>query len=389
MSKLYRFLLVSLAIVLLVSACGGDDKDKESSDTSSTAKATATAEPQQPEEATKPPAPTEAPQATTPPQPPATATAEPAPKQPTEAPAQPTTPAEVGGKLGELLRLDSVETDPREFSGEALQSYRLRAGWRIEPKEGSTATAEAYEIEAARTSDPLAEEMHMSIESQGISASYIHIGDRFWFQSGDQWIEMSSSELGEFDQMFYGLDSATAGLSGDAKLVGQEDLNGVATYHYSFDETILGAGAGVYSSIRGEVWVAVEGEYVVKYDYAAEDSEATYSWAWEVYDINAPFTIEPPAGAQGAREDIPIMSDATEQVTVGGMITYKTPSDLSTVLSFYKEQMPANGWTLNETTTMVTPQFALLYFDKDGETASVTLAPDDAGGTGVVIQAGE
>jgi hypothetical protein len=127
----------------------------------------------------------------------------------------------------------------------------------------------------------------------------------------------------------------------------------------------------------------------VKYVFDAEDAEATYHWSWEVYDINAPFTIEPPAEAQGARKDIPLMPDAADRSTFGSMTTYQSASDLTTVADFYKEQMPGQGWSYDESSGMMTDQIAMMSFTKEGETASITITPNDEGGTTVLITAGE
>jgi hypothetical protein len=244
-------------------------------------------------------------------------------------------------------------------------------------------------MEVAYTSDPPAQEISMGDATGGFASNMIQIGDRMWVQTGEQWIEVSSEESAQFDQMLTSFDSITDGLSGNAKLVGEEELNGVATRHYTFDESILGLGMGAYENLTGDVWVAVEGDYAVKYVFDAEDEESIMHWEWEVYDINAPFTIEPPAEAEGAREDIPIMADATNRTAFGTMVSYDTPSDMTTVADFYREQMPAQGWTFEEGSSMDTDQFVMLNFVKEGEQGSIMLSPGDSGGTAVVIQVGE
>jgi hypothetical protein len=369
MTKYYRFLLLSLMVTLILSACGGGE---------TTATSTSESAPTQPT-------------VTSPTELSPTPTSEPAPEQPTEeAPADSDTSGEGESALSDLLNLSSIRTDPEELSSGPLQSYRLRAQWVIEAKEGSDTSSAAVEIEVAHTSDPLAEEMSFFDGQAGASTKMIHIGDRLWLQAGDQWIEVSSDEMDStFDDMLFGLDSATTGLGGDARLVGEENVSGVATRHYAFDESILGAGLGLYSRIKGDVWVAVEGDYAVKYVFTAEDDEATYRWDWEVYDINAPFTIEPPADAQGAREDIPLMPDATDRSSIGAITTYQTASDLTTVTNFYIEEMPAQGWSYDEGSSLVSDEFTMLFFTKESETVNITLALDEAGGTAVVIQVGE
>ncbi len=363
--KKFYILLLGILILSLV-ACGGGDQEEEKA-------ATSAPEPTAVEEATEPAAqPTQVP------------TEDTAADEPADEPAD-----EEEAEEAEGLDLSALQTNPESLGGGPLDSYRLRATWRIEPKGEQDASVESFKMEVAYTSDPQAQEISIGDAAGGFASNMIQIGDRMWVQTADQWIEVSSGETAQFDQMLTSFDSATAGLSGNAKLVGEDELNGVATRHYTFDESVLGMGTGAYESLTGEVWVAIEGDYAVKYVFDAEDEESIVHWEWEVYDINAPFTIEPPAEAEGARDDIPLMPDATERTAFGAMVTYETPSDMATVADFYKEQMPAQGWTFEESSSTVTDQFTMLNFVKEGERSGVMLSPGDSGGTAVVIQVGE
>jgi hypothetical protein len=137
------------------------------------------------------------------------------------------------------------------------------------------------------------------------------------------------------------------------------------------------------------VWVAEDGDYTVKYVYSAENDDAAYRWDWELYDINASFTIEPPADAQGARSDIPLMPDAANRSSFGPMTTYESESDATAVIDFYKEQMPGQGWTYNEAESTLSEMFNTLSFTKEDVNVTIMITPNDGGGTAVIIQAGE
>lgn len=92
-------------------------------------------------------------------------------------------------------------------------------------------------------------------------------------------------------------------------LVGQEDLNGTPTYHYTFTIPGLGAtsGAEVIQN-QGEYWLAVDGQFLVKYNLVLEirdgptddpQSEAMFSkFSYELTDINQPIEINLPEGCQ-------------------------------------------------------------------------------------------
>jgi hypothetical protein len=355
-----QILLASFVLIMLLSACGGGETEKATATSAPAGQAAV------------------APTATSAGQPPAAT--------PTAAPAEDTATA---GLLGDLLDIGSIEIDPEQLGGNALQSYRLRVRWAVEPKPGSSEAASAMTMEIAHTRDPLAEQLTMTGDD-GTAFATIRIGDKLWFQSGDQWIEVSSDDMAStMDDMMFNLNQATAGLSGDAKLVGSEEVNGIATRHYSFDETIPGVALGIYGKIKGDVWIAKDGDYAVRYAYSAENDDATYRWDWEVYDVNAPFTIEPPAGAQGAREDIPLMPDAADRASFGTMTSYESASDATAVVDFYKEQMPDHGWTYNEAESTITEYLISLSFTKDDVTVSIMISPKDEGGASVIIQASE
>jgi hypothetical protein len=98
-------------------------------------------------------------------------------------------------------------------------------------------------------------------------------------------------------------------LISDPVLVGSEDLNGVSTYHYTFIIAGLGAksGAEVIQN-QGEYWLAVDGQYLVKYSLVLEirdgpkndpQSEAMLSkFTYILSDINQPIEIKLPPGCQ-------------------------------------------------------------------------------------------
>jgi hypothetical protein len=95
----------------------------------------------------------------------------------------------------------------------------------------------------------------------------------------------------------------------DPVLVGEEEVNGVQTRHYTFKVTSLGKNSGAeVTQSSGEYWSAVDGNYLVKYSLVLEmrsapedDSEAQVIHNETTYDltmINEPITIEMPADCQ-------------------------------------------------------------------------------------------
>ena len=95
----------------------------------------------------------------------------------------------------------------------------------------------------------------------------------------------------------------------DPSLVGEEEVNGIQTRHYTFKVTSLGKNSGAeVTQSSGDYWSAVDGNYLVKYklvlemrDAPEDDSEARVIHNETSYDltmVNQPITIELPAECQ-------------------------------------------------------------------------------------------
>ncbi|HUV89985.1 MAG TPA: hypothetical protein VMY80_10050, partial [Anaerolineae bacterium] len=170
------------------------------------------------------------------------------------------------------------------------------------------------------------------------------------------------------------------GLSNARRVRPDQDVNGIRCRHYKFNETAL-VWRG-FSKAEGEVWVAVEGEYVVKYTLQAEGKdpasgkEGHLDWVYEIRDVNEPIPIEPPAGCGAAESEYPMMPDATDVSTMENVVMYTSASSLDDVLAFYKGQMPANGWS--ETGDSFTSEgTAMQSYTKEGVTVSLALTEQD------------
>lgn len=95
--------------------------------------------------------------------------------------------------------------------------------------------------------------------------------------------------------------------AGNAQLVGTEQIAGVDAQHYTF--TIEGLGAGSTALVdanSGEVWVAVDGGYLLKYvvnaamrsgpDVDPATSQYSIALTLELTSVNQPVDVTPPAG---------------------------------------------------------------------------------------------
>ncbi len=92
---------------------------------------------------------------------------------------------------------------------------------------------------------------------------------------------------------------------------GLETINGVVSRRYTFGREDLADGSS-YDRVKGTVWVAVRGNYVVRYEATITGDlqtlvpdgmelmeNGTVTMVYEVSDVNSDFTIEPPIRNRG------------------------------------------------------------------------------------------
>lgn len=172
------------------------------------------------------------------------------------------------------------------------------------------------------------------------------------------------------------------GISG-AKYVKTETVNGVKAKYYTWKEGGL-TGMG-FASAKGDVWVAVDGNYVVKYTAegtgkgslfgSSGKEEGTITIEYNVTNINGSFKIEPPKDCESAASDIPIMADAQNKSMFGDMISYESASSFEDVVNFYKKEMPAAGWEQADEPTEM-EELAMLSYTKDNNKAQLMISFD-------------
>jgi hypothetical protein len=128
-----------------------------------------------------------------------------------------------------------------------------------------------------------------------------------------------------------------------------ETVNGIASMRYTFDESAQAA-SGIAES-TGELWIASEGGYLVRYTlettagpfYFGEGIEGTLTWDYQLEDVGSPLVIELPSDCPPPLLDLPMLPDAADILEVPGMSSYTTTSNLEETLAFYQEQVSALG----------------------------------------------
>ena len=92
---------------------------------------------------------------------------------------------------------------------------------------------------------------------------------------------------------------------------GLETINGVVTRRYTFGREDLTDGSS-YDRVKGAAWVAVRGNYIVRYEAAVTGDlqtlvpggmelmdNGTVTMIYEMSDVNSNFTIDPPIRNRG------------------------------------------------------------------------------------------
>jgi hypothetical protein len=239
---------------------------------------------------------------------------------------------------------------------ESLESYRLRNVISVQEGDGQTTTVE---LEIAYTSDPRAE--HVIIRNRGEASTeggdaveLVRIGGDSYARFGDQWMAMQVPEEELFSQSTFIYRPENVFEQAKGRLVGTETVNGIKTKHYVFDKEALSE-SGLFGTLveaSGELWVSTAHHVVVRAVAHLEgrgpqtDGTMIVDLHSDVRDINADFAIEPPAGVASAQtpEDIPVMPNARDLVVIKQMTSFKVDKSVEEVTSFYKEEMPKNGW---------------------------------------------
>jgi hypothetical protein len=287
------------------------------------------------------------------------------------------------------------DIDPDALAG--LDSYRAQWVWQWELPSGET---EEMVMEIAQTRDPAAEQFTMQTDEG--TMEWIRIGDTQWTNTGQGWAQMQQSEedltsmfgMGSFGPSDF--SSLLSDVEGQDYL-GRESVNGLSALHYRLDldpAQIVLLTQGTVSDVDGEVWIADESglpafvvRYVMRWEGVAPtggEERGNVEWSYEVFDVNSPITIEPPEGTTetGLPDDIPAYPEVSELFAMEAMVSFTTSDAPATVADFYRQQLPAQGWTAASDEDFAGT--VMQSWTKDGRQVDVVITSQD-GGASVVI----
>jgi hypothetical protein len=170
-----------------------------------------------------------------------------------------------------------------------------------------------------------------------------------------------------------------------AEEAGSDKVNGVAVNHYTFDQRALGED-GVTES-TGELWVASEGGYLVKYvltrkakaDYFGEGVEGTLTLDYELTDVNKQDTaITLPDDCPPGFIDAPRLPDARDISNRPGVLAYETASTIADAAAFYQKNLPDLGWEAQDPPT-IADTIAILTYKQADKVMLIIIKPGDTG----------
>ncbi len=132
--------------------------------------------------------------------------------------------------------------------------------------------------------------------------------------------------------------------------IGTETIENTTVVHYALDENSL-AYSGA-ENIKGDLWLAEQGGYVVKLNLNITGGEETFgesrrgtqSLYYELTKVNNNGDFALPAGCSAVLIDIPVLTDATNIHRYPDLMKYETVSPIETILKFYKEKLGNTGW---------------------------------------------
>lgn len=278
---------------------------------------------------------------------------------------------------------------------DTLASYRSTFEAVVEKTENGQLKTETLNWTEEFVREPASQRIVYAGSDAGSNVEMVRIADSFFVVSEGQCQSMIGMDNPE-SMLGFSPASFLGAVTGQT-FVGIETINGVSARHFRGETNQLAFAAG-YTNASADIWIAEQGGYTVKFTFSGEGSgSALFSgddnttgklrMEYNVFDANQPLTIAPPEGCDvspGAG-DIPILPDATDKVSFSGTTTYKTATSLADAVTFYKTEMPAQGWTASPEST-ATDAFAQLTFTKEGLTVSIFITVDTSTNqTSVVI----
>lgn len=275
---------------------------------------------------------------------------------------------------------------------DTLASYRQSVTLAFDGTVAGQETHSKTVVRRAVTTDPASQVTWVEIDGAPAQMHAV-LGEVAYRQTGEDGLcsalNALPAETAEPQQAFSPQTLPTLVGAEDA---GEETVNGIAAKHYTFDERALGLTDG--AKAVGEVWVAAEGGYIVKYTLRLEGAadqlgpgvEGVQTWEYQLSDPNALTAPDLPAGCTSwqSAQAAPLPPEAVDVVRLPGFIEFSAPLSVEQVAAFYQGQAESLAWTAVDSTP-VQGETVLNFRGAEGGLVSIRIQPQ-AEGTKTSVQ---
>jgi hypothetical protein len=286
-----------------------------------------------------------------------------------------------------------------------LDSYRMSFNMLIDGKD-ATGKAAKQDLKMIQEYIKSSNSMHMSIQGSGWATELGGSGLDFYQMDKTSYVITTVKDATKPSCMSFSSDTPTfdkgqlmspdemMGSIQSKELVARgEMVNGVKADHYKLSKADLGF--GVATSQSGEVWIAQEGGYIVRFTGQGEGDfslstdkiKGKVTWTYDLLQINKLAAITLPAECKASADavkDLPIPTNATEKNSVGDIITFTSPDAPKVVGAFYRAELVAKGWKIVSDSNLDT--VVMLSIQKDTRKFQIMITPGtNDKGTSVVI----
>lgn len=291
-------------------------------------------------------------------------------------------------------------TPPDNLEALNLKSYRLRSTYSEQYASGEK---NQLVIEQANTLEPRAS--HIKITSSSTSEGeqtieMIQIGTTQWMNMGGSWMQSEGEEPTEaFGSEIMDIFDFASENPEDYTYIGKETIEGIRTKHYRLKDEVARqialeqGGLKDVTEARIDIWVADENnlpQLIIKISTTIkgvheEKGNAEMLLEQVVYDLNAPFTIEKPAGVKtSVADDVPTYTGPMSNTFfMADLASFETPDEPQIVAAFYKTELPKQGWTLQSDESY---QSSIIQtWSKDKRTLYVMINKAENGNTSVML----
>jgi len=164
--------------------------------------------------------------------------------------------------------------------------------------------------------------------------------------------------------------------------------NGIASVHYRVNEQ------SGKNSMQGEVWIAQEGGFIVRYTLSIQGDESIFgqgisgekTYSYELTQVNTLGDPLLPQGCEPVLTDFPVYADAKNLRRQPNGVDYTSQAKPDEISQFYQDQLIQQGWLLVSLNTSNSQKPVLVLADLENK-QSVSILMDTSGGQGTWVSA--